>query len=68
MIWSSKPVGSSNIPKIGYKALREEEDHHRLKSWHKAVWKFKYSLEDKIYMWLAIDQRVPSWDIMQKIS
>jgi hypothetical protein len=63
LIWSLNPVGAY-VPKIGYKALIEEgrEGHHFW--WWKTVWKLRCSTKNKIFIWLIIYNKAPTWEVL----
>jgi hypothetical protein len=65
LVWSLNP-SRVYLPKLGYKALVEEgrEDQHVW--WWKVLWKLKSPSKSKIFMWLILNNRAPTWDILQK--
>jgi hypothetical protein len=65
LVWSKNAVISEYCPKLGYIVLKEEEGLQDQEWWYKLVWKFKCPSKAKIFMWLVLRHKVPTWDYMQ---
>jgi len=48
--------------KLGYKAWQEERLQFEPKWWSKTLWKRKYPLRCKITLWLAMNNKLLTWD------
>jgi hypothetical protein len=53
-------------PKAGYKVLSSRGDLGVQRWWWKKVWKFKCPSKSHIFIWLLLNNKVLTWDILQK--
>jgi hypothetical protein len=53
-------------PKIGYKTLAMEGFNQPLIWWWKSLWKYKCLAKAKIFMWLLLNNKALTWDLLQK--
>jgi len=65
LIWEKDP-GGIYTPKAGYRAISLESIHHDSKWWWKKLWKLKCPPKSKIFMWCILENKVPTWDNLQK--
>jgi hypothetical protein len=54
------------VPRIGYKELVEEGREDQQILWWKIIWKLKFPTKNKIFMWLSLHNKAPTWDVLQK--
>jgi len=59
-------IRGSYYPKLGYKVICKDAVSEEPVWWWKKIWKYKYPLKTRIYMWLALDNKVLTWDNLQK--
>jgi len=50
LMWSRNSTGGFYSPKLGYKVIREEEDHQEPLCWYKTIWKIHCSLKTKFFL------------------
>jgi hypothetical protein len=67
LIWSLNPTRNYEL-KFGYKALAQEDREDPQVWWWKKLWKFKFPTKEKIFMWLLLNNKSLTWDILQKRS
>jgi len=65
LIWDKDPSGIYT-PKAGYSAISLESLLHDAKWWWKSLWKLKCPPKSKIFMWCILENKVPTWDKLQK--
>jgi len=65
LIWDEDPSGIYT-PKAGYLALSTELTPTETKWWWKKLWKIKCPPKSKLFMWTVLENKVPTWDILQK--
>jgi hypothetical protein len=53
-------------PKIGYMALCEDWLVEMSCWWWKTIWKYKCPLKSRIFMWLALNNMILTWDQCQR--
>jgi len=64
-MWDLDPNGRYT-PKLGYIKLSTLEEQRETEWWWKPLWKLNCPAKIKIFMWSAIEGKVPTWDILQK--
>jgi hypothetical protein len=62
LCWSKNPHNGSYIVKLGYKAWLEENSETQLKWWWKPLWKIKAPPRCKLTLWLALNNKLLTWD------
>jgi len=62
MCWSKNPKDRSFTAKLGYKAWLKHSLVTPLKWWWKPLWKLKAPLRCKITLWLALNNKLLTWD------
>jgi hypothetical protein len=65
LIWDSTPSGIYT-PKEGYIQLNLEQLQREPVWWWKKLWKIKCPTKTRLFMWNALSNKVPTWDILQK--
>jgi len=65
MVWDLDPNGGYT-PKVGYIKLSSIEEQREAEWWWKPLWKLNCPAKIKIFMWCAIEGKVPTWDILQR--
>jgi len=58
-------LGSNYIVKLGYESLLGF-DHSKTVWWWSKLWKVKAPLKVKLLMWLALNEKVLTWEMMRK--
>jgi hypothetical protein len=64
--WSKNRGNSEYTAKLGYKAKMEKEMERETSWWWPVVWKLENPLKAKIFMWLALENKILTWDNCQK--
>jgi hypothetical protein len=64
-IWSFNPAGTYT-PKQGYLALILEHIEEPAPWWGAILWKLKCPTKEKLFMWLLLTNKAPTWDNLQK--
>jgi hypothetical protein len=67
LVWQHNPHGIYT-PKLGYTQLNIDLHHQEPSWWWKGVWKIKFPLKSKLFLWCLIRNKVPTWDIMKHIG
>jgi hypothetical protein len=62
LCWSYNQKEGSFTTKLGYKAWQEERLQVQPKWWWKTLWKRKAPLRCKISLWLAMNNKLLTWD------
>ena len=65
LIWDSDPAGRYT-PKAGYIKSSTDGVQGELTWWWKALWKIKSAPKTRVFMWCALQNKVPTWDNLQK--
>jgi hypothetical protein len=65
LLWSLNP-SRTYAPKLGYRALVEEGLVGQLVWWWRIIWKLRCPSKNKIFMWLALNNKAPTWEVLQK--
>jgi hypothetical protein len=65
LVWKKDPLGSYT-PKSGYIALNIDPIQQNPRWWWKGLWKLKCPQKSKIYMWAALNNRIPTWDNLSR--
>jgi hypothetical protein len=60
------PRDGSFTAKLGYKSWQEERKNVQPHWWWKTLWKSKAPLRCKILMWLALTNKLLTWDNLEK--
>jgi hypothetical protein len=63
LVWQKYPLGFYT-PKEGYIALNINSLQQNPKWWRKGLWKMKFPQKDKLFMWVALNNRISTWEIM----
>jgi hypothetical protein len=67
LIWSFNPSGGY-APKFGYSSLILEQIVGPPSWWRNLPWKLKCLTKSKLFMWLLLHQKDPTWENLQKIN
>jgi ribonuclease HI len=65
LVWKKDPIGFYT-PKAGYIALNIDPLQQNPKWWWKGLWKMKCPQKAKIFMWAALNNRIPTWEVLIK--
>jgi len=65
LVWQKEPLGSYT-PKFGYIALNIDPIQQNPRWWWKGLWKMKCPQKFKIYMCVALNNRIPTWDNLSR--
>jgi len=65
LIWDMDPNGRYT-PKARYIKLSSLDEQREIEWWWRPLWKIKCPAKVKIFMWSAMEGKVPTWDILQK--
>jgi hypothetical protein len=66
LIWGKNPAKEVYIPKTGYQALNSYAGSDEGVWWWKCIWKYKCPLKSCIFMWLALKNKVLTWENLKK--
>jgi hypothetical protein len=64
LVWK-KVLHGVYTPKLGYIALNINFLQRETCCWLRGLWKLKFTYKAKIFMWYAINDKVPTWDNMR---
>jgi hypothetical protein len=64
LVWKKDPAGAYT-PKLGYIALSLDLFQHQPIWWWKGLWKLKCPQKEKLFLWAALNQKIPTWEILQ---
>lgn len=64
-MWKHNPVDGVHSPKIGYEIVRATRQLLEVSWWHTTIWNINCPLEIKIFMRLALRNRIPVWSFLQ---
>lgn len=53
-------------PKVGYVQLNIDPLQQDEKWWWRKIWKQKCPAKGKILVWTILENKIPTWDILQK--
>ena len=67
LIWDHHPSGHYS-PKLGYIQLSVAAHTRELVWWWKQLWKLKCPGKAKLLFWAILENKAPTWDILQKRS
>jgi hypothetical protein len=62
LCWSKNPQNDSYSVKLGYKSWLEENSVIHPKWWWKPLWKIKSPPRCKLTLWLALNNKLLTWD------
>lgn len=65
LIWDSAPSGTYT-PKLGYLKLNSDMGQRETIWWWGKLWKIKNPAKTRLFMWNVLNNKVPTWDILQK--
>ena len=65
LIWDKASNGRYNR-KAGYLAIIVELFNIDVKWWWKGLWKLNCPAKNKLFGWAVLENKVPTWDILQK--
>ena len=66
LVWKKNPVNGDFTAKLGYKIWAEENFQGEIKEWWKQLWKSEGHLKAKITLWLSLNNKMLTWDNLQK--
>ena len=67
LIWELD-LGGMYTPKAGYLCLSAEAGGREDIWWWKILWKLKCPAKTRLFMWCVLENRAPTWDILQRRS
>lgn len=65
LIWDYDLHGSYT-PKLGYQRLIVDLLGRPTVWWWKRIWKFKCLAKTRLFMWCVLENKVPTWDVLQR--
>lgn len=65
LIWDKAP-NDRYSPKAGYLAISVELFNRDVKWWWKGLWKLNCPTKNKLFEWVVLENKVLTWDILQK--
>jgi len=67
LVWEADPGGKYS-PKAGYIFLSSDAEPRAQAWWWKSLWKLNCPAKTKLFMWCTLENKVPTWDNLQKRS
>ena len=67
LVWEADPEGVYT-PKMGYLCLSAGVENRVEVWWWRSLWKLKCPAKSKLFMWCVLNNKVPTWDVLQKRS
>ena len=67
LVWEADPEGVYT-PKMGYLCLSVGVENRVDVWWWRSLWKLKCPAKTKLFMWCVLNNKVPTWDVLQKRS
>ena len=64
--WSKNKGSGIYTAKLGYATRMKEDDDGEKKWWWKNNWKLNFPLKTKTFLWLALSNKILTWDNGQK--
>ena len=61
-------AGGAYTPKAGYLFLSARVVLREEVWWWRPLWKLKFPAKTKLFMWCVLNNKVPTWDVLQKRS
>ena len=65
LVWDADP-GGAYTPKVGYLFLSAGVELREEVWWWRPLWKLKCPAKTKMFMWCVLNNKVPTWDVLQK--
>ena len=65
LVWDAD-LGGTNSPKAGYLFLSAGVEQRDEAWWWKPLWRLKCPAKTKLFMWCVLNNKVPTWDVLQK--
>eukprot|EP00253_Pinus_taeda_P001922 PITA_01922 len=66
LLWAHGKTGFYS-PKEGYAYLMDQKGWAAPEWWSRSLWKLKFPLKSRVFLWCLLKSKVPTWDILQKI-
>jgi len=54
------------VPKLGYIVLAKKGLDGQQAWWWRIIWKLKRPSKNKIFMWLILNNKAPTWEFLEK--
>ena len=67
LVWEADP-GGVYTPKAGYLCLSAGVEQRDEDWWWRPLWGLKCPAKTKLFMWCVLNNKVPTWDVLQKRS
>jgi len=64
LAWSENRIGGEYTTKLGYEVMSLNENN-TVKWWWSKLWKDKTPKKTIIHMWLAFNDKVMTWELLQ---
>jgi hypothetical protein len=65
LVWKNSPHGTYT-PKLGYSQLNIDLHQREPSWWWRGLWKIKFPLKARIFMWCLVKNKIPTWDRMKQ--
>jgi hypothetical protein len=65
LIWTGGDQTSITSVKKFYLAVEKKKWTHTISGWKKALWSWACPLKTKIFIWLAVANRILTWEVLQ---
>ena len=65
LVWDADP-GGAYTHKAGYLFLSAGVELREEVWWWRPLWKLKCPAKTKLFMWCVLNNKVPTWDVLQK--
>ena len=65
LVWTKNPINGESA-KLGYKTWAWEKHQGVKETWWKQIWKSEGPLEAKITLWMTLNNKLLTWDNLQK--
>ena len=62
LLWTKNSMGGTYLPKLGYLAIREQEDPPEPNWWCQSIWRIFCPLKIKLFSRLVLDGNISVWD------
>ena len=67
LVWEADPEGVYT-PKAGYLCISAGVELREEVWWWRPLWRLKCPAKTKLFMWCVLNNKVPTWDMLQKRS
>ena len=64
--WTGEDLSGKISVKNVYMGMENKKWIHNIRGWRKALWSWDCPLKIKLFIWLAVEKRILSWEILQR--